>query len=67
MGRLMLAGMSLVLVACAAAPERPGSDVAPVASDLDLEKMALIERQARATGVSVHWINPPQRMRRGGS
>ena len=48
-----VAVLCVALTACQSAP------VAKSESQYDLKKMALVEGAARASGVQVHWVNPP--------
>lgn len=43
---------------CASAPQPRQSKERVV---LDTDKIAAIDKLARATGVDVHWINPPRK------
>ncbi len=63
---MKIAGLSLVLVilaGCAATPISTSSAprLSPIKYEIDAEKIAKVEGQARAAGARIIWINAPYR------
>ncbi len=71
---LQLALACLLLSALAACATSGGSTASssdkrlqPAQHRVDTERVAMIERAARARGVDVHWVNPPRKLVQNGS
>lgn len=54
------------LVGCATAPSGSSDALAASDANVDIAKVAAIERAAFAQGVKVIWVNKPQRRLAGG-
>lgn len=55
--------LSVVLSACATPSTRDSGKAQAAQADTgryDVEKMAVVESQARVMGVQVYWVNPPR-------